>query len=135
MLADFVYTARRFLPDTPPVITHNEPYASHIFVENGKIALIDWENVAWGHRLHDLSILWMRLIDREDWRDRLYGLLEADGYLESRGERMVWDLEILVQSIANLNYFHFNPMPDPLFGQKANDFFVANIATIIERYK
>lgn len=134
-IADFVYTARRFLSDTAPVITHQEAYASHIFVTDGRIGLIDWENASWGHRLHDLSTLWMRWIDHPDWQRRLEELLDEAGYFDTPSERMIWDMELLVKAISNLNWFHFNPMKDPVYGARANDFFVATVATVVERYK
>jgi len=90
------------------VIAHNEPYASHVFLEHGRIGLIDWESSSWGHRLHDFSRLWVRFFDRDDYRAEFERELAAAGYLDGEDDLAAWDLVRLVQGVASLNYYHNN---------------------------
>ena len=86
------------------VITQYEPYSCHLFVVNGKIGLIDWENVGWGHALQDLSVLWMRCFEQPDWQADYLEVLREYGYFGGNGQ-LFWDSELLIQSFANHQYF------------------------------
>lgn len=113
------------------VITHYEPYACHLFLVNGQISLIDWENVGWGHRMHDLSILWMRMIDDPEWQAEYVRLLQEDGYFEGQGRRY-WDNELMMQSLANLNHLHYGgQFGTPAFTRRAIDFFKQTVERLL----
>lgn len=113
------------------VITHYEPYSCHLFVVRGRIALIDWENVGWGHPLHDLSIFWMRMIDNAAWRDEFEAQIDARGYFRGSG-RLFWDNELMMQSLANLNHLHYGgQFGTPAFTKRAIAFFEATIQRLL----
>lgn len=115
------------------VIAHNEPYASHVFLENGKIGLIDWESSSWGHRLHDFSRLWVRFFDHDEYRAGFEQELAAAGYLESEDDLVAWDMTRLVQGVASLNYYYNNHVLGSDFEQKLYSMLTEAITEIAER--
>jgi aminoglycoside phosphotransferase (APT) family kinase protein len=115
------------------VIAHNEPYASHVFLEHGRIGFIDWESSSWGHRLHDFSRLWVRFFDRDDYRAEFERELAAAGYLGSEDDLVAWDLVRLVQGVASLNYYHNNHVLAPESEQKLYSVLTGLITGVAER--
>lgn len=114
-----------------PVVTQYEPYSCHLFVVNGKVSLIDWENVGWGHTMQDLSVLWMRCFDSPEWQDEYVKLLETYGYFEGNG-RLFWESELLIQSFANHQYFaEGGPIGNADYDERAVKFFAATIDKIL----
>lgn len=117
------------------VVTQYEPYSCHLFVVNDKVSLIDWENVGWGHKLQDLSVLWMRCFDVPEWQAEYERLLEAYGYFEGNG-RLYWESEILIQSFANHEYFaDGGPIGNSEYDKRATDFFSYQIEKILTTSK
>jgi Phosphotransferase enzyme family len=98
--------------ETDRVIAHNEPYASHLFVEDGAIGFIDWESASWGHRLHDFSRLWVRFFDHDEYRAEFEAELREAGYFDGKGA-LDWDANRLIQSTASLNYYYNNHVLEP----------------------
>lgn len=121
--------------DYEPVITQYEPYSCHLFVVNEKVSLIDWENVGWGHKLQDLSVLWMRCFDDPKWQKEYEDLLEAEGYFEGNG-RLYWESELLIQSFANHQYFaEGGPIGNAEYDERAIEFFSSTIEDILTHSK
>ena len=117
--------------DFKPVVTQYEPYSCHLFVVNGKVSLIDWENVGWGHSMQDLSVLWMRCFDAPQWQAEYVKLLEAYGYFEGNG-RLYWESELLIQSFANHQYFaEGGPIGNADYDERAVKFFSGTIEKIL----
>lgn len=117
--------------DYQPVVTQYEPYSCHLFVVNGKVSLIDWENVGWGHTMQDLSVLWMRCFDAPKWQDEYVKLLESYGYFEGNG-RLYWESELLIQSFANHQYFaEGGPIGNAEYDERAVKFFSSTIDKIL----
>lgn len=117
--------------DYKKVITQYEPYAPHIFLVNGHMSLIDWENIGWGHPLQDLSVLWMRCFERPEWQAEYIRLLEGYGYFEGNG-RLFWDSELLIQGLANYDYFSKEPIGTPDYDRRAMSFFSDTIDHILD---
>lgn len=59
-ILDYVEKHKFIMEADQTVLIHQEPFASHIFYHEGRIGLIDWENLDFGHKLYDLSVVWMR---------------------------------------------------------------------------
>jgi hypothetical protein len=113
------------------VITQYEPYSCHLFVVDGKLGLIDWENVGWGHPLQDLSVLWMRCFEAPEWQSEYVRVMEEYGYFEGNG-RLFWESELLIQSFANHQYFaDGGPVGTPEYDQRGSEFFVTTIEQIL----
>jgi len=126
--------AEPLLRRSPPVIAHNEPFASHIFLENGRIGLIDWESSSWGHRLHDFSRLWVRFFDDDEYRARFESELTAAGYLSTADDLEAWDITRMVQGVASLNYYHNNHVLPPESEQKLYSMLARELTEIAERH-
>ncbi len=113
------------------VITHFEPYPPHIFALNGQMGLIDWENVGWGHQLQDLSVLYMRLAAKPEWRTEYLQILAEYGYFEGNG-RLFWESEMLIQGLANHHYFaDGGPIGTAEYDATALEFFTATVRDIL----
>jgi aminoglycoside phosphotransferase (APT) family kinase protein len=114
------------------VIAHNEPFSPHIFVEDGRIGLIDWESASWGHRLHDFSKMWLRFFDHESFRKKFEIEVEAAGYLGADGS-LEWDLCRLIESVGTLNHYYNNHELSPHKEQQLYDFLIETISQIAGR--
>lgn len=118
--------------DYRPVIAHYEPYPPHIYSVDGKMGLIDWENVGWAHPLQDLSVLYMRCLAEPKWQDEYVKELERGGYFQGQGQ-LYWESELLIQAFANHRYFaEGGPIGTPEFDQKAVAFFTRTIEQILQ---
>lgn len=91
------------------VLSHQEPYSSHFIKSNGRITLIDWENVNWANPVHDMVILWMRAYDHPAWQKKFY-LKFKKHYQRYRDFDRLWKLETFTQSCFNIisYYFHYD---------------------------
>jgi hypothetical protein len=111
-------------------LAHCEPYPPHMFVLDEQIGLIDWENLAFRHRLHDLSKVWIRALENPAWQKQLECAIEEAGWFEGQG-RVLWKIEILMQSIANFVYFKYHSEDEPAYRQLAMDHFLGNIESTL----
>ena len=114
------------------VIAHDEPFATHIFLEHGKIGLIDWEAASYGHPLHDFSRLWVRFFDNEAYRSEFEQELAGAGYLDGEGA-LAWDVTRMVQSVASLNHYYNNHILAPDIEQRLYSTLSGAIAEIAKR--
>lgn len=127
-------SAEPVLERSQPVIAHNEPFATHIFLEHGQIGLIDWESSAWGNRLHDFSRLWVRFFDNEEYRAGFERELMAAGYLKTADDLLAWDVTRMIQAVASLNYYYNNHVLPAESEQKLYSMLADEIAGIAERH-
>lgn len=117
--------------DYRPVIAHYEPYPPHIFSAEGRMGLIDWENVGWAHSMQDFSVLYMRCFPDPDWQNEYLKAIEELGYFEGNG-RLFWDSEMLIQGFANHKYFaEGGPIGTPEYDKQAVKFFAATIENVL----
>jgi hypothetical protein len=118
--------------DYTRVITQYEPYGCHLFLVNGKLGLIDWENIGWGHPLQDLSVLWMRCFDDPEWQAEYIRVMDEYGYFEGNG-RLYWESELIIQGFANHQYFsEGGPIGNLDYDQRAIRFFADTIRQTIQ---
>jgi len=118
-----------------PVITHYEPYPPHIFGSDHRFGLIDWENVGWGHKLQDLSVLYMRCFAEPAWQEEYIKVMDEYGYFQGDGQ-LYWESELLIQSFANHRYFaEGGPIGTPEYDKIAVKFFEDTITNILKTSK
>jgi aminoglycoside phosphotransferase (APT) family kinase protein len=129
-IGEFLMQVQREVAGQRDVITHHEPYGAHTFVQNGRIGLIDWEQMALGHRLFDLAIIWVRTFDHPVWQAELMRLMQERDYLNDESQR-AWDMLVLVQCIANNNHFRAAPMSDQAYQAELEKFLVGTIKRIV----
>lgn len=112
------------------VLGHHEPYPSHLFVLEGRIGLIDWENVGWTNRVQDLSKIWLRSFDAPKWQQRFEDSIRELGYFENGGWT-VWQTELLLQCIANTGYVMRSHLGTSEYRERAVEFFAHTIGRIL----
>ncbi len=126
-LRDRLAQAAPAYSDYQPVIAQYEPYPCHLFMVNGRISLIDWENVSWAHPLQDLSIVWMRSFDNPAWQAEYSKIIKEYGYFKGHGQ-LYWDSELILQALANYRHFSINgPIGTADYDRRALAFFTQTI--------
>ena len=111
-LADMAPAIRRFVRDEavlynrqPPLLSHFEVYPSHLFDTDGRLSLIDWENVGFGNSLTDFVPVWLRAFDQPDWQRAYYEQIRVAAQIGSAAEfDRLWQLETLLQACGILRY-------------------------------
>jgi aminoglycoside phosphotransferase (APT) family kinase protein len=93
------------------VLTHYEPYASHFFRhDRTEFYMIDWENVDCGDPAHDISVIWQRAFRHPKWQKTLWhAFRRVTPYPRQFDE--LFKVEIILQGISNLDYFHRTTIP------------------------
>ncbi|PIS42802.1 MAG: hypothetical protein COT24_01580 [Candidatus Kerfeldbacteria bacterium CG08_land_8_20_14_0_20_40_16] len=89
------------------VLSHQEPYPSHLIKNNGQFTLIDWENVNWANPVHDMVILWMRAYDHPAWQKKLYFNFK-EYYRNYDDFDRLWEIETFIQSCFNIISYYFH---------------------------
>ncbi len=95
---DAQYDARR------EVMIHGEMYPPHIFMQDGAVVVIDWENAMLGGVFQDLAALWVRGYDRPEWQRVFVDELEDRGVIADEDDRQVWDTATMLSVLSNLNH-------------------------------
>ncbi len=107
----FVKRQHRLFNETQTVVTHHELYGPHIFVNDGEMNVIDWENVGWGNPAHDFVELWVRSFTHPRFQSKLFQRFRA-----SQKDKDVFDrlfrLEVILQGIGNLNHFKLTKLKE-----------------------
>ncbi|GMR18887.1 MAG: hypothetical protein BMS9Abin34_009 [Patescibacteria group bacterium] len=101
---ELIGRSHKFFDAQQTVITHHEFFAPHIFVNGGKLNVIDWENVGWGNPAYDFMELWIRSFAHPEFQAELLERFRA-----VHQDREVFDrlfaLETVFQGLGNLKYF------------------------------
>lgn len=112
------------------ILCHFEPYAAHFIKQKNGFCVIDWENIGWGNIAHDISIIWNRAFLRPIWQKEL--LSELDKNLKDDNFKELFEIEILIQSLGNLVFWHYNKNKNELpFRKKYINFAKKNILDIL----
>ncbi|MDP3964436.1 MAG: phosphotransferase [bacterium] len=128
----FLYERERIFDSHQTVLTHYEPYASHFFKVSPKLFyIIDWENVDWGNPAHDISVIWHRSFHHPSWQSYLIKKFHQKT-LYRRAFVDLFEVEVIFQSISNLDYFRrtVHPAERPL-KKRALHFYQSNIRQVL----
>lgn len=86
----------------PSALAHHEPYAPHFIWSNGRLRLIDWENINIANPVADGVVLWMRGGDHPRWQAELRrGWRRHWSSLGSRFD-LAWETDLVIRSIFTL---------------------------------
>ncbi|MCK4744701.1 hypothetical protein KAS41_01420 [Candidatus Parcubacteria bacterium] len=117
---------------TQNVLCHFEPYAAHFIKQKSGFCVIDWENIGWGNIAHDISIIWNRAFLNPAWQKKL--ISELNKNLKNSDFQKLFEIEILIQSLGNLVFWHYNKNKNELpFRKKYITFAKNNILDILNR--
>ncbi|MEA2064704.1 MAG: hypothetical protein U9O66_00180 [Patescibacteria group bacterium] len=112
------------------VLCHFEPYAAHFIKQKNGFCVIDWENIGYGNIAHDISIIWNRAFLNPDWQKTL--LSELNKNLKNNNFQELFEIEILIQSLGNLIFWHYNKNQNEMpFRKKYINFAKNNISDIL----
>lgn len=86
-------------------LCHYEFYGTHLlFTSEGRLKVIDWENVGLSNIAHDLVTIYLRGFTNPKWQSTLIRL-----YRETVGDSELFDflfkIEVLFQSLGNIRFF------------------------------
>lgn len=90
---------------SPSALSHHEPYASHFVRVQGRLRLIDWENINWANPLNDYTAIWMRAAATPKWQQDLYRIAEKQAGSWHQSFPQVWQANILIKSIYTILSF------------------------------
>jgi len=95
--------ARQYVFDHAPyALSHQEPYATHFIKAQGKLRMIDWENINWSSPLYDYSSLWMRASEHPAWQKKLHAVVSRRLNRTFRGHfQDVWETDLLIKALFN----------------------------------
>jgi hypothetical protein len=96
----FLNGHRRMFDSQQLVINHFEPYADHLLTFQGKLFIIDWENVGYGDVAHDPVVIWQRAFDKPLWQKTLIKTFSNLPHFKE-----LFDVQLVMQSISNIRYF------------------------------
>lgn len=126
----FLKIRKKKFNQTQNILCHFEPYAAHFIKQKNGFCIIDWENIGWGNIAHDISIVWNRAFLKPDWQREL--LSELNKNLKDDNFKELFEIEILIQSLGNLVFWHYNKNKDELpFRKKYICFAKNNILDIL----
>jgi aminoglycoside phosphotransferase (APT) family kinase protein len=129
----FLKARHKLFNASQTVITHHELYGPHIFVDNGKLNVIDWENVGWGNTAYDFTEVWIRSFAHSDFQGEL-----MKRFRSLQDDKKVFDelfrVETVLQGIGNLKYFRRESMSkeELAVAEEASDFLRENIEKAVE---
>jgi len=112
-------------------LSHGQVFPPHIYVGHGQVNLIDWENVNFNSKQQDLVALWIRGFDKPKWQAAFIEELLIRGFFEQPEGRLMWDLEVLLQSAGNLNYLFRSQLESTAVKKAAAASLVQNIENIL----
>ncbi len=116
------------------VLSHQELYPPHLIAMDRSYKIIDWENIGFANAARDLSVIWMRSFEVPAWQSRL-----AAGWLSRqpnrREGRRLWEVELLMQSLKNITYFHTTTDPvDRRRRTRAIAFCAKTVVSLLKEY-
>jgi thiamine kinase-like enzyme len=128
----FLKTRHKIFNANQTVITHHELYGPHIFIDNGKMNVIDWENVGWGNAAYDFTEIWVRSFAHPDFQAEFMGRfrnLQEDKELFDQ----LFRIETILQGIGNIKYFCREGMPkeEGAVADTVSDFLRENIGKAV----
>ncbi len=101
--------ARRELHDTSrDTLSHGQTFPPHIYLNDGRVSMIDWENASLNNSMQDYVMLWIRGFDNPGWQYSFVERLAERGILGSDDDHEIWRMEVLLQAAGNLNYLHWS---------------------------
>jgi hypothetical protein len=94
-------------------LTHGQVFPPHIYQYADTVGFIDWENANLRNHLQDFVSVWIRSYRHPVWRDKYLELLIKRGLLIRPEDRVLWRMEVLLQSAGNLNYLFWSKNEEP----------------------
>lgn len=97
----------------PQVLSHGEIYPPHLFIEDGQICLIDWENAGLDNPFHDLVAVWIRASGNAGWQAQYRAEIGRRGPQLASNWQQLWELETVYQAAGALNYLDWSRLETP----------------------
>lgn len=126
-LTTYSYDIKNYLTDLVPwvkslphVLVHGEVYPMHIYVDEGKLALIDWENAQRGNEMIDLVTYWLRGTTHIDWQaDFKRQVADSERLLNPNEFNKLWDFMVVTGAAGTIRHLELAPEIAPEFRQAA----------------
>lgn len=125
---------RRELHDTAETaLIHGELYPPHLFIEDGQICTIDWENAGLDNRLHDLVAVWVRAYGSSGWQAKFRQEIRRRGAEFGPNWQELFDLEVVYQAARALNYLDWSCAETPEVQRLVEMWLRANLDEVLGR--
>jgi hypothetical protein len=102
-----------YYDDRLDAVTHGQAFPPHIYLHNGLVSLIDWEDAGMRSKMYDFVTVWLRGFMNEPWKRSFLNTLRQRGILATQEDERLWQIETLVQSYGMLIYFHWTQVETP----------------------
>jgi hypothetical protein len=131
-IADYVAERQHLYDSRTDTLVHAQVYPPHIYLNEGRIGMIDWENSGFGNPWQDFVSVWIRGYQDPRWQQEFVKTLAGKGLFTSPGAWDVWNVETLFQVGGNLNYLYWSRTEPQAERKRAAQALISQIEAIVE---